>query len=95
MKKKIARYLLIALLVGLCGCGVSSADGQVADQLENAALSSVEADAVILDKQAEEALPDTEGAEMNISFDFETKTVMLNSGYKMPIKRNWYLQSFG
>lgn len=78
-------FLLLVLLLGLCGCGVSLDNGQVAVHSGSSAPPSVEADIVISDEQAEGSLPDTKGTKMKPSFDFETRTVTLNSGYKMPI----------
>lgn len=85
MKGKIMSTLSFVLMLVLCGCAITTPGDKPMRQPESSVLSS-EADIA-------EMAPETEGTQSNIqeelqvdiSFDFENKTVMLNSGYEMPI----------
>lgn len=86
MRGKITGMLSFAIMLVLCGCTINSSGSEpVARPSESSALSP-EAD-------MEETALESEGTQSNreeelhvdSSFDFETKTVMLNSGYEMPI----------
>lgn len=78
MKKRIMILLSFALMLGLYGCDVSL---PVINKPENNTIPSLDVDAVITPEKPQEK----EEITTNQSFNFETKSVMLNSGYEMPI----------
>lgn len=86
MKGKIMSTLSFVLMLALCGCTMTSpGDEPAMRQSEGSALSS-ETDTAEVVPEAEGTQSNIgEGLPMGISFDFETKTVTLNSGYEMPI----------
>ena len=86
MKKLFCALLAISLALAVTGCGVSTAEKTEVIKTETAAAAgNAAADT--------DNFPQTEGKtgeeeaplEKSVEFDFETKTVTLNSGYKMPI----------
>lgn len=83
MKREIAILLSAVFLFCLCGCGVTASDSKSStNQPERSPVSVPEMSTSIAEvkrsPQEGELLADR-------AFNFETKTVTLNSGYEMPI----------
>ena len=70
--------MLVACLMALCGCGGVEEEPQSAPVAEEVDESPDEVTDEVTEEAAEEPLEET-------GFNFETRTVMLNSGYEMPI----------
>lgn len=83
VKRKIALLFSFALLFCLCGCGAASAGNELAAaQAENVLETSAQINTTASKKNQQEK---EKKPMINRVFDFETKTVTLNSGYDMPI----------
>lgn len=78
MKKRILILLAAFLLLGLYGCGIPASDS--GSSAESQASSTAPATEISTEMTATEDTILT-----NKSFNFESKTVTLNSGYEMPI----------
>lgn len=78
MKRRMMALLPLILILGLCGCNVTSA-GNIPES-NTVYASEAGSPAAIKKPPAKEG-----GSSMDSSFDFETRTVTLNSGYEMPI----------
>lgn len=82
MNRKFVSILLGALLLGLCGCSAVSSGGEATiSPSENSETASSQIATISPPKTPAK----TEDLAMDIAFNFETKRVMLNSGYEMPI----------
>lgn len=84
MKKGIAWLLLLLALFGFCACKRSpeSSGSEVAsDQITSSMAEISESQG----SEEDENTVSTEDETIPGVFDFETKTVLLNSGYEMPI----------
>lgn len=75
---------MLVMIFSLCGCSLATSGNELtASEKERKSTSALsEANIGPLEQ---ETLPPDGGLSMNISFNFETKTVTLNSGYEMPI----------
>lgn len=84
MKKGIMKLSLLIMTFSLCGCSIVTSGNELtaSGQENKSTVTLSEANAGLLRK---ETLPPDGGISMDISFNFETKTVTLNSGYEMPI----------
>lgn len=81
MAEKIAGFLLtLSLLLILTACGAGRAAENDGTENGHAESSGTEAGEIPAKKQSDE-----EDLSGKAAFDFETKTVLLNSGYEMPI----------
>lgn len=86
MRGKITSTLSFILMLALCGFTINSSGGEPVERPSESSALSLESDAA-------GTVPETEGTQSNteeeqrvdISFNFETKTVTLNSGYEMPL----------
>lgn len=82
MKRQFVIIMTGVLMFTLCGCSsVAFGNRKTTSPLENSKVPSSELNLNL----PQETPKETEDLAMDITFDFETKTVMLNSGYKMPI----------
>lgn len=83
MKNRVAILLSLVLLLGLSGCGTpASGSGSPAAPQASSTVLATETST----EMAESLPPPTEAIILiNRYFDFEKKTVTLNSGYEMPI----------
>lgn len=81
-KRRIAIVLSLVLLLSLCGCDMASSGNEPDIQQPKSSIGA-SSEGTVAETEEESS---SEGKQsMDISFDFETKTVTLNSGYKMPI----------
>lgn len=86
MKGKIISTLSFVLMLALCGCTMTSPGGELVERPSQSSVLSSESDAAGTVPEAEGTQSNTEEEQrVDISFNFETKTVTLNSGYEMPI----------
>lgn len=86
MKRKIKIVLSFMLMLTLCGCNVTSYSKESAKGQSESGTVSFETDESEAPGEPKETQSKTEEEiSMNNPFDFETKTVRLNSGYEMPI----------
>lgn len=79
--KKIAYIPLIVLLISVCA-GCSNIKQNEISQSEPSASDDEKASPA---PETDDAAEDVQNTVFDISFDFENKTVTLNSGYEMPI----------
>lgn len=79
--KKIAYIPLIVLLISVCA-GCSNIKQNEISQSEPSASDDEKASPA---HETDDAAEDVQNTVFDISFDFENKTVTLNSGYEMPI----------
>lgn len=84
MKRKIALLMSLTLLC-MCGCSTASASNEPAAARPESNTSSVPQALKTDMTLSEETKLGKEKLPMVGAFDFETKTVTLNSGYEMPI----------
>lgn len=81
MKKILYIFLTVSIMLGVTACG-----NYVQEYKSETAAESKTADTVTSEKEEDMSENGEENSlKNNIGFDFETKTVTLNSGYKMPI----------
>lgn len=81
-------WLLIAVLLALSGCGTTvdnKSESPSSQSKPKGDSPGISQEIASPDNMIDEIPSNTEEGEMDISFDFETKTVTLNSGYEMPI----------
>ena len=84
MKKRVLAVIVLAICLIFVGCGSSgNKDGQNHEQSEVANGSENESEKQTLAEVEKQAEDNKEGTYP--AFDFETRTVTLNSGYEMPI----------
>lgn len=82
MIRKFASIMFGVLLISLCGCSAVSFGGKATASPSESSETASSQIAII---SSQETPTKTEDLAMDISFNFETKRVMLNSGYEMPI----------
>lgn len=81
MKKLFCMVLTLTLALSLTACGQTENNTSVSEDLVSSPQSGEQEE-----KNSDAAIPMEEDSMKNdITFNFETKTVMLNSGYEMPI----------
>lgn len=75
---------MLVMIFSLCGCSLATYGNELtASEKERKSTSALSEENI--GPLEQETLPPDGGLSMNISFNFETKTVILNSGYEMPI----------
>ncbi len=88
MKKILDIFLAVSLMLGITACGNSANESSALDtasvdtEITNAKMSETVSPKATTSASADE---EENPLKSDIEFDFETKTVTLNSGYKMPI----------
>ncbi|MCM1334270.1 MAG: aldo/keto reductase [Bacteroides sp.] len=86
MKKILEIFLAVSYMLGIAACGNSVNDEAARIITENSEITAEKIAEVVTEKDKNASAEKGESSlKKNIEFDFETKTVTLNSGYKMPI----------
>ncbi|MCM1330930.1 MAG: aldo/keto reductase [Ruminococcus sp.] len=82
MKKLFEIFLAVSFMLGITACGNSQRESGT----ENSEITAAKAAETVTEKSENTSAEKEENSlKNNIEFDFETKTVTLNSGYEMPI----------
>ncbi|MCM1023054.1 MAG: aldo/keto reductase [Prevotella sp.] len=86
MKKIFEIFLAVSFMLGITACGNSANENAAQIDTENTAITAAKATETVTEKPENTSAEKEENSlKNNIEFDFETKTVTLNSGYEMPI----------
>ncbi|MGN0322913.1 MAG: aldo/keto reductase [Oliverpabstia sp.] len=83
MKKLLIGVLVLILALSAAACGTMN-ETQTSEEIPSNTQAENNSSAAV-DENAKVEPEDNEMVETNASFNFETKTVLLNSGYEMPI----------
>lgn len=85
MKRLFLGLLFLVILFNISACAGKDTDRETGQKAENTSLSFIPNTDIPIEDNAVETEKQVVGAKDIGMFDFDTKTVMLNSGYEMPI----------
>ena len=84
MKKLIGTALVLSLMFTIAACGQTVLNTSSTDEVASASWAETTSNMIDLESESDSEVM-IEEENMITAFNFDTKTVILNSGYEMPI----------